>query len=136
MQARNAHFNLNRLGVTVSSYAANFYGTDYPKNPEANAESPGIDSDRLFANWNIRSARVQRLAERHSAEVETAPDAKINIPTNWAALLKENPRRAKEELLRTRSEFQRNFDQGLVCAGFERGDQPHYLLYRREVINE
>ena len=24
MQARNAHFNLNRLGVTVSSYAENF----------------------------------------------------------------------------------------------------------------
>src|ERR1041385_2869609 len=44
MQARNAHFNLNRLGVTVSHYAANFYGTDYPNEPTV-----GIDSDRLFA---------------------------------------------------------------------------------------
>ena len=33
MQARNAYFNLNRLGVTVSSYAENFYGTDYSTSP-------------------------------------------------------------------------------------------------------
>jgi predicted GNAT superfamily acetyltransferase len=29
MQSRNAHFNLNRLGVTVDTYIDNFYGTDY-----------------------------------------------------------------------------------------------------------
>src|SRR5207245_1366445 len=29
MRPRNAHFNLNRLGVVVRSYAVNFYGTDY-----------------------------------------------------------------------------------------------------------
>lgn len=137
MQARNAYFNLNRLGVTVSSYAQNFYGTDYPTNPEADAvELPGIDSDRLFARWNIGSKRVQRLSERDAVPIEAAPDAKVKIPSNWTALLKEDPRRAKEELLRTRSEFQKNFDKGLICAGFERASEPHYLLYRPEVINE
>src|SRR5688572_25525731 len=56
MQARNAHFNLNRLGVTVSSYAENFYGTDYGTSPAPNdAGTPGIDSDRLFANWQLQS---------------------------------------------------------------------------------
>src|ERR1700741_5406062 len=34
MQARNAHFNLNLLGVTVSDYAENFYGTDYATSPD------------------------------------------------------------------------------------------------------
>src|ERR1044072_6896529 len=29
MQARNAHFNLNRLGATVQTYLDNFYGVDY-----------------------------------------------------------------------------------------------------------
>src|SRR5215207_2524805 len=29
VQSRNAHFNLNRLGVVVRSYAPNYYGTDY-----------------------------------------------------------------------------------------------------------
>src|SRR5688572_15051685 len=33
MQARNAHFNLNRLGVVTHSYRENFYGTDYVTDP-------------------------------------------------------------------------------------------------------
>ena len=55
MQARNAHFNLNRLGVTVRSYAENFYGTDYPASPVLSDGSAGIDSDRLFAEWQVAS---------------------------------------------------------------------------------
>src|SRR5918912_74714 len=49
MQARNAHFNLNRLGVTVRAYAVNFYGTDYITLGQADLEGKGlgIDSDRL-----------------------------------------------------------------------------------------
>ena len=27
--ARNAHFNLNRLGAIVDTYADNFYGVEY-----------------------------------------------------------------------------------------------------------
>ena len=40
MQARNAYFNLNRLGVTVSSYAENFYGTDYVTSPALTGAAP------------------------------------------------------------------------------------------------
>jgi predicted GNAT superfamily acetyltransferase len=138
MQARNAHFNLNRLGVTVSSYAENFYGTDYVTSPVLQgAELPGIDSDRLFANWNIRLSRVQRLADGESAPLAAAPEVRIRIPSDWTDLMKKNPHRAKEQLLRTRSEFQENFDKGLICAGFERSaDEPQYLLYRPEVVTE
>jgi predicted GNAT superfamily acetyltransferase len=138
MQARNAHFNLNRLGVTVSSYAENFYGTDYVASPELQgAELPGIDSDRLFASWNIRSVRVQDLGNGNASTITAEPAARIKIPSNWTTLLKENPHRAKEQLLRTRDEFQNNFRKGLVCAGFERSaDEPQYLLYRSGDINE
>src|SRR5918992_3001369 len=34
MQSRNAHFNLNRLGVMVHQYEANFYGLDYDQSGE------------------------------------------------------------------------------------------------------
>src|SRR5687767_5525658 len=52
LKARNAHFNLNRLGVVVRSYAVNFYGTDYSTDPTLDAsERPGLDSDRMFASW-------------------------------------------------------------------------------------
>ncbi len=39
MQARNAHFNLNRLGATVDTYADNFYGIDYNADPTLRNDS-------------------------------------------------------------------------------------------------
>src|SRR3954451_7083237 len=67
MQSRNAHFNLNRLGVTVATYAPNFYGTDYVASLTVAAdELPGIDSDRLFAEWRIASPRVEKFAAGES----------------------------------------------------------------------
>lgn len=133
MQARNAHFNLNRLGVTVSSYAENFYGTDYATSPIlTGAEPAGIDSDRLFANWQLDAPRVMDLAEGVPASIDQLPNAvaTINIPTSWTILCRENPAAAKREQLRVRGEFQKAFAAGLVAAGFERSEeQPHYLLY-------
>ena len=139
MQARNAHFNLNRLGVTVGSYAVNFYGTDYGTNPSlTNVEPAGIDSDRLFASWQLESPRVISLANGDSSPTEPAPvkpAAMIEIPTNWTQLCREDAARARREQLRVRSEFQQALAAGLIAAGFERSSaQPRYLLYAEEVL--
>jgi predicted GNAT superfamily acetyltransferase len=164
MQARNAHFNLNRLGVTVSSYTENFYGTDYPANPvmnETEATGAGIDSDRLFADWQLESAKVKQLAPKEkqlanatagdigsvsssgsatiaatsAGQVELTPAVTIDIPANWSKLCKENPGEARDELLRVRREFQEAFAARLIAAGFERSpDQPRYLLYTRDAL--
>jgi predicted GNAT superfamily acetyltransferase len=138
MQARNAYFNLNRLGVTVSSYAENFYGTDYATDPTLTAAAPaGIDSDRLFAEWQLDWSRVVDLAEGVSA-LATMPakaDAIIDIPVDWTKLCRESPSAAKREQLRVRGEFQQAFAAGYVAAGFERSaEQPRYLLYRKEEL--
>jgi len=144
MQARNAHFNLNRLGVTVSSYAENFYGTDYPTSPTPETgELPGIDSDRIFADWQIHSRRVVRLAPRESggesgqavSALSHSPAVKIGIPAAWTKLVRDDPRAAKQEQLRVRREFQQAFADGLVAIGFERStEQPSYLLYESQVL--
>ena len=136
MQARNAYFNLNRLGVTVREYAANFYGTDYPASPLPT--NGGIDSDRLFAEWQLESARVIALANSGVASKEvtqTKPAATISIPGNWTKLCAENSDQAKEEQLRVRAEFQNAFAVGLVCAGFDRSlEVPRYLLYEPDQL--
>lgn len=141
MQARNAYFNLNRLGATVSSYTENFYGTDYVTSPALTGAAPaGIDSDRLFAHWQLQSRRVTDLAKSAPASRETAPtkpQAMIDIPANWTKLCRENPGQARQEQLRVRHEFQKAFASGLIAAGFERSvDQPRYLLYEKEVLND
>jgi predicted GNAT superfamily acetyltransferase len=130
MQARNAHFNLNRLGVTVSDYGANFYGTDYLTFPHEQADACGLDSDRLFAEWNLRSPRVAELAAGRPAVLDAAPAAEIAIPPDWHALVESDPRAARQEQLRVRAEFERAFAAKLVCAGFARDhERPRYLLY-------
>ncbi|MFN2514729.1 MAG: GNAT family N-acetyltransferase [Pyrinomonadaceae bacterium] len=153
MQARNAHFNLNRLGVTVTSYAENFYGTDYPNNvpgstapkgAKASAISSeivpgiaaGIDSDRLFAYWLLQSRRVKDLANGAAASVTAKPTTTIELPAEWTNLSRQNPALAKKEQLRVRREFQNAFETGLVCAGFERSsERPRYLLYEAKVFD-
>ena len=130
MQARNAHFNLVRLGATAGIYAQNFYGTDSVTDPDQSV-GQGIDSDRLFASWDLRSERVLMLASRSPITIPK-PVLKISIPTEWTSLVKNDPARARAEQLRVRSEFTTTFSDGLICAGFERSpNQPSYLLFQR-----
>jgi len=129
MQARNAHFNLNRLGVTVDTYAENFYGIDYSADSDIEGRL-GLPSDRLFATWNIDSKRVRALASGVAAPFEGKPVVTVAIPAQWSALVKSGPRRALEEQARVRTEFKKALAEGLVCAGFERGeDYSRYLLF-------
>lgn len=133
LQARNAHFNINRLGVVVRAYAANFYGTDYSTLPDAKESFHGIDSDRLFAEWELRTPRVEAVADGRSDETYGAPVAKIRIPPNWNAIIRDDPHAARGEQLRVRDEFQKAFAGHLICAGFVRDEkEPHYLLYKNE----
>lgn len=129
MMARNAHFNLNRLGAIVETYAENFYGIDYNADSSL-TEKVGLPSDRLIAIWNIGSERVTELSNGASAPVEAKPAATVAIPAEWTPLVKQDPRKARDEQARVREEFRRAFEQKLVCAGFERGEkESRYLLF-------
>src|SRR5258708_20867851 len=63
-RARNAYFNLNRLGVVVREYAVNFYGTDYVTNPaEKAAGVRDMDSDPGVASLELPFPRVESLSQ-------------------------------------------------------------------------
>ena len=127
MQSRNAHFNLNRLGVLVHHYEANFYGLDY----DQRSDKPGLPSDRLFASWYLNSPRVAALGEGRAHTIDAPPVKTIAIPSEWSAVVKRDPQEARDMQTRVRSEFQNAFAEQLVCAGLERGDgESRYLLFR------
>lgn len=135
MQARNAHFNLNRLGVVAREYGQDFYGKDYVTDPlqQASAGS-GIPSDRLIANWELLSPRVIELAGGDRSALPK-PAAAIEIPADWNTVLKRDVNAAKRELLRVRSEFLQAFSADLVCAAFDRVPaRPRYLLYDTPLV--
>jgi predicted GNAT superfamily acetyltransferase len=125
MLARNAHFNLNRLGATVENYLDDFYGIDYGSD-----ERLGLPSDRLSATWKIDSDRVHALARGAEAPFEGKRVATIAVPADWNALVKRDAQRARDEQARVREEFKRAFADGLVCAGLERGqEESRYVLF-------
>ncbi|HSD47487.1 MAG TPA: GNAT family N-acetyltransferase [Pyrinomonadaceae bacterium] len=134
MQSRNAHFNLNRLGVTVDTYLDNFYGTDYFADPgQAEEDRPGLQSDRLVARWDLRSPRVVALGSGAAHEIEAKPVASVAIPAEWSAFIKHDTQRARDVQARVRSEFKKLFAEGLVCAALERGaEESRYLLFQRQ----
>src|SRR3712207_5600667 len=88
MQSRNAHFNLNRLGVVVRGYAENYYGTDYSTVTGTFGEPLGLDSDRLVAEWDLDAPRVEALARGETPEVLGEPRASVAVPPNWGALVR------------------------------------------------
>ena len=132
MQARNAHFNLNRLGAVIRSYAENYYGTDYNPAPTGSNRQTILDSDRLFAEWELDSQKVAARALGEPQITHEKPVGVIEIPANWKALVESDLKGAQSEQLRVRAEFQKAFGENLICAGFERGaETSRYLFYDR-----
>jgi predicted GNAT superfamily acetyltransferase len=130
MRARNAHFNLNRLGVVVREYAVNFYGTDYSTDPAEQGSVSGMDSDRLFASWDLNAPRVEAFSRREEFPLGDAERA-VEIPADFSSLLKKDPEKARSEVLRVRNEFVDALGAGLVCRAFQRdNERPRYLFYR------
>jgi predicted GNAT superfamily acetyltransferase len=125
MLARNAHFNLNRLGATVESYLDDFYGIDYGAD-----ERLDLPSDRLSASWKIDSDRVHALGKGAEAPFEGKRAGTIAVPADWHSFLKRDAGRARDEQARVREEFKQAFAYGLICAGFERGsEESSYVLF-------
>jgi predicted GNAT superfamily acetyltransferase len=130
--ARNAFFNLERLGVTIKTYMPNFYGTDAEASAEQKSAQEGVDSDRLFADWHLLSPKTVALSRGEKFE-ETGEAVKtIEIPPDWNSLVVSDTKKAILEQARIKHEFQTAFAEGLIARGFERSERnPKYLLYKK-----
>ena len=68
MIARNAYFNLRKLGGRSDRFLRDFYG------PMGDVFSAGERSDRLEVSWRLRAPRVERAAAGdHGSEIAGAP---------------------------------------------------------------
>lgn len=128
-KARNAYFNLEKLGAEMSEYERNFYGTDYTTAAQSEGNI-GLASDRLFAEWDLTSEKVEALAAGDKFTETRVPKAEIEVPNDWFSLLAEDPNEALAVQSRLREEFGAAFGAGLVARGFARDEHnPRYLLY-------
>jgi len=115
LEIKNAHLNLVRLGAIARRYSVNHYGT---------SSSPlqgGLPTDRLVAEWWVKSKRVINLLDRGQAP-EFKIEKKISVPAEiyeWKSSATDRPK-AAEIQVRNREEFARAFPQGLAALGYER----------------
>jgi predicted GNAT superfamily acetyltransferase len=118
LEIKNAYLNIEKLGAIARRYTVNQYGI---------TSSPlqgGLPSDRLVAEWWLKSKRVETLLQSgRRPHVETLTT--ISVPAqiyDWKASLTTRSR-AKEVQDRNREEFLRAFADGLAVLGYERNQQ-------------
>lgn len=124
LRAKNAFFNIQRLGAIVRRYLPNHYGV-----VESRLQQ-GLPSDRVVAEWWLKSARVKRaLAGKPPRKLKAKPAAKVSVPVDFGALVKSQPGEALARQAAVREELQQCLVQGLVVTGFAVEDgEGRYLL--------
>jgi predicted GNAT superfamily acetyltransferase len=118
LEIKNAFLNIHRLGAIAREYRVNFYGVS------SSRLQGGLPTDRLLAEWELDSPRVEGLLARRPA-VARAIEERILVPASieqWKA--KEATR---ERALTVQSEIQQEFlhafSLGLAIIGFSRDSQ-------------
>jgi predicted GNAT superfamily acetyltransferase len=129
LEIKNAHLNLARLGAIARRYSINHYG--YSSSPLQG----GLPTDRLVAEWWLKSKRVLNLLEKNQAP-QFQVEKKIEVPAQiyaWKASANDRAR-AAEIQKRNREQFLQAFSQGLVALGYQRDAQDNgtFLLGRWE----
>ncbi len=115
LEIKNAYLNIEKLGAIARRYNVNQYGI---------TSSPlqgGLPSDRLIAEWWLKSNRVEALLNGGArATFQTVTE--IPVPAEiyaWkaAAESREHARKVQE---RNREQFLRAFGGGLAVLGYDR----------------
>lgn len=118
LEIKNAYLNIEKLGAIARRYNVNQYGI---------TSSPlqgGLPSDRLIAEWWLKSKRVENLL-RGGTRAVFRPGITISVPGaiyDWKAKA-ETRSRAKEVQDRNREEFTGAFAKGLSVLGYEHDQQ-------------
>jgi predicted GNAT superfamily acetyltransferase len=115
LEIKNAHLNLVRLGAIARRYSVNHYG--FSSSPLQG----GLPTDRLVAEWWIKSRRVLDLLERDTPPQFTV-EKKVSVPAQiyaWKASDSDRPN-AAEVQKRNRQQLLDAFRTGLAALSYER----------------
>jgi predicted GNAT superfamily acetyltransferase len=118
LEIKNAFLNIHKLGAIVRSYEVNFYGQTTSR------LQGGLPSDRLVAEWQMDSLRVQAVLEGRQPPLQNIEE-RIVVPAaiyEWKAS-EAGREQALAVLLENRRKFQQAFARGLAVVGFVRDTQ-------------
>ncbi|MBZ5645031.1 MAG: GNAT family N-acetyltransferase [Acidobacteriia bacterium] len=113
---KNAYFNFMRLGAIARRYLPNAYGiTTSPLHA-------GLPTDRLVAEWHLRSPRVLRvIAGKRATPAFQKKTARITIPSSLEELKGSDPGAAARIQSKIRAEFQHWLGKGYAATAVAPG---------------
>jgi predicted GNAT superfamily acetyltransferase len=106
LEIKNAHLNINRLGAIVRRYVPNQYGA------VSSELQAGLPTDRLIAEWWIKSRRVDQLLQSGSFPVCDILE-RVTVPAEVADWKKSRDARAGETQGELREKLLGFLGQGL-----------------------
>ncbi len=113
LESKNAHLNLEKLGVVVRRYYVDHYGFTTSHLQRT------MESDRLMAEWWLDRPRGGVAGGTH----------RVRIPADIQAVKDRDLDEAIRIQRRVREEFRKYFDAGYIVVGFERlSDGSEYIL--------
>jgi chorismate synthase len=134
LQAKNAHLNINRLGVEIAEYVEDMYGASHSTLFQGG-------TDRFVAMWDLtRPPRPRAIADPATTPLFTGPSAadgspslRVEIPLDLGALVEADPHAAAAWRAPTRRALQWALGHGYRVDALLRDDTAHrayYLLSR------
>jgi len=123
LQSRNAHLNINKLGVVIRRYEINYYGEGVSTVFDA-----AVPSDRVFAEWWVSSPHVKSVLAGRATPVEDGP-SEVVIPDNIDEVRTTSLEEHVRWRLRVRAEFQKALAGGSIVRGFQRDARTHESRY-------
>jgi len=114
LEIRNAHLNIHRLGAIVRRYQRDFYG------PSSSPLQGGLPTDRLYAEWWLRSSRVEHILS--GREERIGASERITIPHSIYQWKQDPKQRDRARALQSgnREALEAAFHRGLSVIDFER----------------
>jgi predicted GNAT superfamily acetyltransferase len=111
---KNAYFNFMRLGAIARRYLPNAYGIT------TSQLHGSLPTDRLVAEWHLRSDRVRRvLAGKQAIALASRKAVRITIPSNLEVLRSSEPVPARQIQSEVRAEFMKWLGKGYAATGVQ-----------------
>ena len=119
LEIKNAFLNIHRLGAICRVYHENFYGVS------SSRLQGGLPTDRLLAEWELDSPRVQARLQAHldrSPAADQGIEERILVPASIAEWKASGAggKLALATQLENRRKFLEAFARGLSVVGFTR----------------
>lgn len=119
--ARNAHFNIAKLGARPVEYLDDFYGA------MDDAINAGDQTDRLLLRWDLADpAVVEAAASGRAPATEPGAWAAVPVPPDIERLRRDDPAATREWRLAVRAGLADRMRAGARVVGFDR--ERGYLL--------